>query len=146
LRKEAKKAKKNGIAVKSSNKTTRIPNSFPHKMELMQEQEKTIKAEQEEKAKQSKKGKKKIEEDPVVMEDKDSQVITEAPEAVRKNNSKQELNELIEICDVIIQVIDARDPPSYRSKELENNIRTKGKKLIILLNKIDLVSEYNKLI
>jgi nuclear GTP-binding protein len=111
----------------------------------MVEQEKAKQAEQEEK-KQTKKDKKKIEEDPVIMEDKESQVITEAPEVVKKTNSKHELNELIDLCDVIIQVLDARDPLSYRSKELENNIKTKGKKMILLLNKIDLVSEYILLI
>jgi ribosome biogenesis GTPase A len=89
----------------------------------------------------SKKGKKKEEEDPVILEDKEGQVISQAPEVVRKSNFKLELNDLMEICDVIIEVIDARDPLSYRSKELENNVKTKGKKLIILLNKIDLVSE-----
>lgn len=99
-----------------------------------------------EKAGQKKKDKKKQEEDPVIMEDQESKVITEAPEAVRKTNFKQELNELMDICDVIIEVLDARDPMSYRSKELENNIKTKGKKLIVLLNKIDLVDEYILLI
>ena len=108
----------------------------------MIEQDNIKQAELNEKNKSNKKDKKKEEEDPVILEDNKSQVITESTQEVRKANFKQELNELMEICDVLIQVIDARDPLSYRSKELENNIKTKGKKMIILLNKIDLVSEY----
>jgi nuclear GTP-binding protein len=138
VRKEARKAKKLGLPVKSNKKTTRIPNSFPHKKELMEQQEIMINQEKE----KNKKDKKK-EEDPVIMEDNtNSQVITEAPEVIKKCNFKFELNSLIEVCDVIIEVLDARDPLSYRSRELENNLKTKGKKLIILLNKIDLVTKY----
>ena len=138
VRKEARKASKLGLPVKSNKKTTRIPNSFPHKKELMEEQEILIKQEKD----NNKKGKNK-EEDPIIIEDEsNSQVITESPEIIKKCNFKFELNILIEICDVIIEVIDARDPLSYRSRELENNVKTKGKKLIILLNKIDLVTKY----
>jgi hypothetical protein len=117
---------------------------FPHKRELLEEQARNKQAELAEKAEKAgkKKDKKKlVEEDPVIVEDKESQVITIAPEVVRKSNFKQEINELMDVCDVIIEVLDARDPQSYRSKELENNVKTKGKKLIVLLNKIDLVDE-----
>jgi len=53
----------------------------------------------------------------------------------------KELKEVIEQSDVIIQVLDARDPLSCRSKELESQILSHrdGKKIILVLNKIDLV-------
>jgi ribosome biogenesis GTPase A len=36
---------------------------------------------------------------------------------------KRELNNLISKSDIIIEVLDARDPFSYRSKELEHNVK-----------------------
>jgi nuclear GTP-binding protein len=53
----------------------------------------------------------------------------------------KELKEVIENSDVILQVLDARDPLSCRSKELESQILSHrdGKKIILVLNKIDLV-------
>lgn len=61
-----------------------------------------------------------------------------------KYDAKRDLNSLISKSDVIIEVIDARDPLNYRSKELEKNVeKMKEKKIIILLNKVDLVSNDN---
>jgi nuclear GTP-binding protein len=44
--------------------------------------------------------------------------------------------------DVVIEVLDARDPASCRSNELEKEILAAGKKLVLLLNKIDLVPRH----
>ena len=49
------------------------------------------------------------------------------------------MKKIIEASDVIIEVLDARDPDCYRNKELEKLITDKGKKLIIVINKVDLV-------
>lgn len=63
-------------------------------------------------------------------------------EARSKYDQKRELNTLIANSDFIIEVIDARDPQGYRSKELENNVtKNKDKRLIIIINKIDLVTK-----
>jgi len=57
---------------------------------------------------------------------------------------KKELSLLISKSDIVIEVLDARDPFSYRSKELENNVlHNKDKKFVLILNKIDLVSKKN---
>jgi len=54
------------------------------------------------------------------------------------------IDTLLNKCDVIIEVLDARDPNSCRNKELEENItKTLGKKLVLILNKIDLVPYEN---
>ncbi|CAB3403998.1 unnamed protein product [Caenorhabditis bovis] len=54
-----------------------------------------------------------------------------------------EVRKTIEIADVIIQVLDARDPLGSRSKSVEDQVLKGGKRLILLLNKIDLVPREN---
>jgi nuclear GTP-binding protein len=53
----------------------------------------------------------------------------------------RELKQVIENSDVILEVLDIRDPLSCRSKELESQVLSHKdeKKLILVLNKIDLV-------
>ena len=53
----------------------------------------------------------------------------------------QELKKVVEISDVIIEVLDARDPMGGRCMDIEKMIMTKDKdkRIILLLNKIDLV-------
>ena len=53
----------------------------------------------------------------------------------------KDLKQVIENSDVILEVLDARDPLSCRSKELESHIlcQKDDKKIILVLNKIDLV-------
>jgi len=61
-----------------------------------------------------------------------------------KNDNKRELAVLINKSDFILEVVDAREPLSYRSKELEHNVLShKDKRLIIVINKSDLVSKEN---
>lgn len=65
------------------------------------------------------------------------------------DNSKKlfmkDLKKVIESSDVVLEVLDARDPNSYRSKELESQVLSfkDEKKLILVINKIDLVSAEN---
>ena len=50
------------------------------------------------------------------------------------------LNSVIETADVVLEILDARDPLNCRSIDIENLIvKTKCKKLILILNKIDLI-------
>lgn len=44
---------------------------------------------------------------------------------------------------MLIEVLDARDPEGSRSYDIEKEISEKGKKLVLLMNKIDLVTEDN---
>jgi nuclear GTP-binding protein len=55
------------------------------------------------------------------------------------------LDQVIENSDVILEVLDARDPLSCRNKELENKIKSGkySKKIILILNKIDLIPVQN---
>lgn len=49
----------------------------------------------------------------------------------------------MENADVIIEVLDARDPEGCRNKELELQAQSDGKKILLVLNKIDLVPPQN---
>lgn len=52
----------------------------------------------------------------------------------------KELLKVIESADIILEVLDARDPLGFKNQELENKVLSYGtKNLIIILNKIDLV-------
>nr|XP_019012172.1 nuclear GTP-binding protein [Kwoniella pini CBS 10737]OCF50953.1 nuclear GTP-binding protein [Kwoniella pini CBS 10737] len=58
----------------------------------------------------------------------------------------RELRKVIERSDVIIQVLDARDPDGTRSRWVEEEVRKRdvqGKKLLAVVNKIDLVPRAN---
>lgn len=68
---------------------------------------------------------------------------------VRDSSAKafmRELRKVIERSDVIIQVLDARDPEGTRSRWVEEEVRKRdaqGKKLLAVVNKIDLVPREN---
>jgi len=51
----------------------------------------------------------------------------------------RELRKVVEIADVILEVLDARDPDACRNRVLEDEVIAQGKKVVIILNKIDLV-------
>ncbi|MEM4330995.1 MAG: GTPase, partial [Candidatus Pacearchaeota archaeon] len=53
------------------------------------------------------------------------------------------VEKIIEISDVILEVLDSRFIEETRNKEIEEKIRKKGKKIIFVLNKCDLVDTKN---
>ncbi|KAJ3235418.1 Guanine nucleotide-binding protein-like 3 [Chytriomyces hyalinus] len=69
----------------------------------------------------------------------------EAAATGRKDNSKKayykEFRKVVEQADVILEVLDARDPMGCRPKQIEEMIMNAGinKRIILVLNKIDLV-------
>ena len=54
------------------------------------------------------------------------------------------VDEIIKISDLILEVLDARFPEETRNKELEEQIEKKGKRIIYVLNKSDLVNVQKK--
>jgi len=146
VRKEARKSKKLGLPTKSATRITKIPNIFPGKADMLEEQDLRKEIEKN-KGKHSMVSGKDL--DNMVAENKGENVIqgvdsTEVFINKTKYDAKRELNSLIKESDVLIEVIDAWDPLSYRSRELEKNIyHNKDKRLIVIINKIDLVSKEN---
>jgi len=55
----------------------------------------------------------------------------------------KELKKVVEAADVIIEVLDARDPEGCRSSDLESQVLKQGKKLMLIINKMDLVPPMN---
>lgn len=51
----------------------------------------------------------------------------------------RELKQVVEASDVLLEVLDARDPAGYGVKELEQSLLEMGKKVVVVLNKADLV-------
>lgn len=55
----------------------------------------------------------------------------------------RELRKVVDNADVLLEVVDARDPLGCRSLETERMLLRAGKKIVLILNKIDLVPKSN---
>ncbi|KAL8489842.1 hypothetical protein ACS0TY_025646 [Phlomoides rotata] len=150
-KKKAKEAKKLGFDKKPKvEKDPGIPNDWPFKEQELKALEvrrqralqeiEDKKAARKERAQKRKLG---ILEDDEVQED--ASVGEETGVTKKWDNSEKsfykELVKVIEAADVIIEVLDARDPLGTRCADMENMVRSSGpdKHLVLLLNKIDLV-------
>ncbi|CAL8336137.1 unnamed protein product [Merluccius merluccius] len=161
-RKLRKEAGKKGVG-KKTKKDLGVPNIAPFKEEVLREAEqRRLKIEEEkEKRKQEKKderAKRKKEKDSPNSEtenpkakkarldtvDKESSIKS----AVNKSSKQflcSEINKIIDQADVVLEVLDARDPLGYRCPQLEEAVLTRpgNKKLLLVLTKIDLVPQEN---
>ena len=74
--------------------------------------------------------------------DEDGRVIVDAAATGQKDNSKKayyrEFRKVLESADVILEVLDARDPLGTRTRHVERMVLDSGldKKIILVLNKI----------
>lgn len=156
-RKLRKEAKKKGVS-KRPKKDLGVPSSAPFKEEVLREAEQRrlqIEAEKEKKKQEKKeeRAQKRKKEKEAPTTDVETRVKkARKAEAERKQkalekNSKHylcsQLNKVIDACDVVLEVLDARDPLGCRCPQLEEAVLKKNKKLLFLLNKIDLVPKEN---
>ncbi|KAG7493162.1 guanine nucleotide-binding protein-like 3 [Solea senegalensis] len=161
-RKLRKEAKKKGVS-KRVKKDCGVPSSAPFKEEVLreaeqrrlqieEEKEKKKQAAKEERAKKRKQDKESASKEKEPKAKKARQDENGKPSGKRSTpdkNSKQflcgEINKVIDASDVVIQVLDARDPLGCRCPQLEEAVLQSGgnKKLLFVLNKIDLVPKEN---
>lgn len=62
---------------------------------------------------------------------------------ISKKGNWREVKKAIEFSDVVVQVLDARDPEGTRCQQIEDLIKEQSKKLIFVINKVDLVTDEN---
>ncbi|XP_004464493.1 guanine nucleotide-binding protein-like 3 [Dasypus novemcinctus] len=156
LRKEAKKRGR-----KKPRKDPGVPSSAPFKEAVLREAE--LRKQQLEELKQQQKldrqkeleKKRKLEADLDVKPSNGSPVKEEFEQHKAKKKAKlgkqnpkklycQELKKVIEASDVVLEVLDARDPLGCRCPQVEEAIVQSGqKKLVLVLNKSDLVPKEN---
>ncbi|XP_051483177.1 guanine nucleotide-binding protein-like 3 [Apus apus] len=156
-RKVRKEAKKRGH--KKPKKDPGVPSAAPFKEELLREaeqrkqrleelkQKQKLNRQKEQEKRRKLEAKKKIEEKAEGKESSGkSKAKTKKP--LDKNSKEsfcRELNKVIEASDVLLEVLDARDPMGCRCPQLEQAVTCSGgdKKLLLVLNKIDLVPKEN---
>ncbi|NXU00592.1 GNL3 protein, partial [Buphagus erythrorhynchus] len=157
VRKEAKKRKQ-----KKPKKDPGIPSAAPFKEELLREAEQRKQRLEELKQKQKLNRQKEHEKKRKLEAKKNTATIKEKAEGkessdkskgktkklLNKNSKKsfcRELMKVLEASDVVLEVLDARDPMGCRCPQLEQAVTCSGgnKKLLLVLNKIDLVPKDN---
>lgn len=142
MRKEAKKLRKSGVVQKKKPSTElKIPNLYPYKKELLEQYKR-------------KKYGHELEQKNGILDAEHLMAATEDPRSnameeettqdinpVRIKNSKKSLDYINDNADVLIEVLDARDPMGCRCKNLERQFIASdpSKKVILVINKIDLV-------
>ncbi|KFO83214.1 Guanine nucleotide-binding protein-like 3, partial [Buceros rhinoceros silvestris] len=161
-RKVRKEAKKRGH--KKPKKDPGVPSAAPFKEELLREAEQRKQRLEELKQKQKLNRQKEHEKRRKLDAKKNEAKIKEKAEGkvgessgkrntktdrlLDKNSKKsfcRELKKVIEASDVVLEVLDARDPMGCRCPQLEQAVTCSGgdKKLLLVLNKIDLVPKEN---
>ncbi|KFQ93543.1 Guanine nucleotide-binding protein-like 3, partial [Nipponia nippon] len=161
-RKVRKEAKKRGH--KKRKKDPGVPSAAPFKEELLREAEQRKQRLEELKQKQKLNRQKEHEKKRKLEAKKNAAKIKEKAEGkvgessgkskaktnklLDKNSKKsfcRELKKVIEASDVVLEVLDARDPMGCRCPQLEQAVTCSGgdKKLLLVLNKIDLVPKEN---
>ncbi|CAK1552840.1 unnamed protein product [Leptosia nina] len=165
VKKEAKKQPKS-----KKHKPIQIPNECPFKEDILKEVEAVKKHKEEEKQKRREliklEKQKKLEEKKNVNVDMDTLVANaeargKVHDAFKSNDNvsddigkdRQQENSLktyyrefkrvITEAEVILEVVDARDPLGTRCTQVEEAVRESGKRLVIVLNKADLVPREN---
>ncbi len=168
-RKVRKDKRKNPGKYAKSKKDPGVPNECPFKEKVLQEVEQAKHQKQAEKDKRREDAKKRrAEAKAKAMEDKRvrgleglvqdaerKQVAHEAAKSLTENLKKdgfsdksakayyKEFQKVVEVADVVLQVLDARDPIGTRCKEVESMVLSNGKRLVLVLNKADLVPKEN---
>lgn len=146
LRKEARKAEKAGLVRHKTKKDPGIPNNWPYKQEELLALQKREQKREKDLAQRKKHAHDKVqaERKQTVKDQKEAkaekaQMKLEKKIVAREEAEKVVLKKLFSKADVLLEVVDARDPISCRSISTEHRMLAKGKRVVILLNKIEAV-------
>jgi nuclear GTP-binding protein len=149
LRKEAKKAN-GGVLGKRKKKDPGIPNNWPFKEQMLQQlAEKREKAEKEKADKRSKLKKEAERERKRMQKEQRTSEQDRAIARKKKKNLEVEkarklaFQKLLGQADVLLEVLDARDPLGSRCPSLEAWALAKGKRIVFVLSKADAVPPEN---
>ncbi|GMR39690.1 hypothetical protein PMAYCL1PPCAC_09885, partial [Pristionchus mayeri] len=162
-KKQKKIAKKDKTKKRAAKQEIKVPNSCPFKEEILQAAEKKREelVAQKEAAKiimKQRKADAQKEKAPTTIEQLAAKAearglvheirvpLMEKGAGLSDKTIKQfagEVRKTIEAADVVIEVLDARDPLGSRDQAVERQIVLSGKRLVLLLNKIDLVPKEN---
>ena len=152
VREHDRKQRKNGGANgKKKQKDPGVPSSFPQKETFIRQLEHD-RQEEKEHRQRNRTESERLQEMLKSAEERDavfrklggrtdssaSKVVAAVQDSSRKSYFR-EFNKVVESSDVILQVLDARDPQGCRDLRVEEAIREAGKKLVLVLNKTDLV-------
>ncbi|KAM3915591.1 guanine nucleotide-binding protein-like 3 [Leptodactylus fuscus] len=154
-RKVRKEAKKKGVTRKPKRDLS-IPNDAPFKEDILREAEQRKQRREELKAQQKLERQKEVAKKRKLDEKKDKpvkevkekkKVEAKSKKPAAKNSTRslcREVNKVIEAADVVLEVLDARDPLGSRCVQAEQAVlQSPNKKLLLVLNKIDLVPKDN---
>lgn len=160
LRKQRKEAKLNGKS-KKHKKDPGVPNLFPFKEEILKQAEEK-KRKQEEANQRRKQNRLKEVNKKRNLESLQKDAVKRGKEFERKEALKEnsqsdvysggklegslkayykEFKKVVDAADVVLEVLDARDPMGCRCPQVEESVLSSGvnKKLVLILNKIDLI-------
>lgn len=160
LRKQRKEAKLNGKS-KKHKKDPGVPNLFPFKEEVLKQAEEK-KRRQEEANERRKQNRLKEVNKKRNLESLQKDAMKRGKEFEKKETLKEnsqsdaysgrklegslkayykEFKKVVDASDVVLEVLDARDPMGCRCTQVEESVMSSGvnKKLVLILNKIDLV-------
>ncbi|XP_022647475.1 guanine nucleotide-binding protein-like 3 homolog [Varroa jacobsoni] len=145
-RKRKRDARRNPIKSRNPNKDLRVPNCAPFKERIMQEAvEVKARIDEEKRLRhmeaKARRQQEKFKEYETIDTDNCRVLVEKAGNTA--HSFVQEVNKVIEKSDIIVQVLDARDPMGTRSAEVEKTVLGTGKRLLLLLNKCDLIPADN---
>lgn len=140
-KKARREARKNPKRPSKKDKTIGIPNSFPLKEEMLLQIENEKRIAMEEKAQRKLERKNATAVNTTTTTDSNNTIQIAKPLAAKgkDDSSTVDFMTVIENVDIILEVVDARDPIGTRTKEIEKTIVENEKQLIIVINKIDMV-------
>ncbi|CAE6482546.1 unnamed protein product [Rhizoctonia solani] len=138
-KKRKKEAKKNPQWKSKHKKDPGIPNTLPFKEEILAEIEATRRQAEEDKQRRKEAKQARPEPETVPESAPVAAITVEDVPPILIDSSLANLGSVLDSAHVVLYVLDARDPQSFRNAQLEKVIGDKGKPIVVVLTKTDLV-------